>query len=63
MVMSAAALVPVAVGGEAAAQAAQETVAEAAAVAAQEAAREAEEQQATAAHDVFPRTFVEIIRL
>jgi DNA polymerase alpha subunit B len=60
---AAAALVPVAVGGEAAAQAAQETVAEAAAVAAQEAAREAEEQQATAAHDVFPRTFVEIIRL
>ena len=43
--------------------AAADAAAEAAAEAADAAAREAEEQQATAAHDVFPRTFVEIVRL
>ena len=67
---AAVALVPVAPGGEAAAAKAAEA-AEAAAQAAQEAAetakavaaREAEEQETATAHDVFPRTFVEIVRI
>ena len=67
---AAAALVPVAPGGEAAAakaaeaaQAAAQAAQEAAEVAAAVAAREAEELETAAAHDVFPRAFVEIVRL
>ena len=64
---AAAALVPVVPGGEAAAAAAAEVAAqaaqEAAEVAAAVAAREAEEQETATAHDVFPRAFVEIVRL
>ena len=61
---------PVAAGGEAAAakaaaeaEAEAQAAKEAAEVAAAIAAREAEERETTAAHDVFPRAFVEIVRL